>query len=445
MINLKYLFGVIAILLIAGSAFAQKKGKYGETEEDSIKCVENLSLYVEFYKQKNYADALTGWRWVYNNCPRASKKLYADGAKMFKTFARKEKDKAAKEKYLDTLMATYDQRIVHFDQRGFVLGMKGEAYMQYRKDKVEEAYAILKESIELQGKKSKAGPLTAYFQATVKMLELEKVTKEEVIIAFDLVSGYIEYQLDRLKDPKYDKKRGFYETAKENVELLFGPIASCEDLVKLYGERFEANKENAEWLKRATGLMDKKECTEEPLFVQLAETLHNLEPSAESAYNMGKMMIAKKSHSKAATFFKQAIELQEDADKKADYYLKLANHYFRNLSQASAARTYALKAASARSGWGAPYLAIGNYYAASTLDCGTNEFEVAAVYWVAVDKCIRAKSIDGNVAEEANKKIALLSKYFPATKDAFFYGYTEGKPYKVECWINESTTVRLQE
>ena len=90
--NWKNLFGVIAIVLIAGSSFAQKKGKYGETEEDSIKCVENLSLYIELYKQKNYKDALTGWRWVYSNCPRASKKLYAEGTRMYKTFARKEKD-----------------------------------------------------------------------------------------------------------------------------------------------------------------------------------------------------------------------------------------------------------------------------------------------------------------------------------------------------------------
>jgi len=339
----------------------------------------------------------------------------------------------------------YDQRIKHFDQAGFVKGIQGEAYMQFRKDKVEAAHTILKESVELQGKKSKAGPLTAYFQALVKMLELGKATKDEVIIAFDLVSGHIEYQLDKLKDPKYEKKRKFYETAKENIELLFAPIASCEDLIKLYEERYEASKENVDWLKRATRLMDKKECTEDPLFVKLAETLHNLEPSAESAYNMGKMMVGKGQHSKAATFFKQAIELQTDDDTKADYYLKLANHYFRNLSQPAQARTYAQKAIAARSGWGDPYIAIGNYYAASTEKCGEgDDFKKAAVNWVAVDKFIRAKSIDSKVAEEANKKIATWSKYFPSTGEAHMQGVHEGDSYTVECWINETTKVRVQ-
>ena len=82
--NGKAILVVIALVLVSGSTFAQKKGKYGATDEDSVKCVENLSLYIEFFKQNNYADALSGWRWVYNNCPRSSKKMYANGAKMYK-------------------------------------------------------------------------------------------------------------------------------------------------------------------------------------------------------------------------------------------------------------------------------------------------------------------------------------------------------------------------
>ena len=363
---------------------------------------------------------------------------------MYKYLSKKEKDPIKKEKLVDTLMATYDRRIENFGQEGFVLGLKGEAYMQYRKDKLEEAHGILKKSVELTGEKSKAGPLTAYFQACILMLEKEKIEKEEVVEAFDIVSGHIAFQLDKLKDPKNEKKKQFYVIAKENVELLFGPVATCEDLIKIYGARFEENKGNIDWLKRGIRLMDKKECTEDPLFVKMAETLHNLEPSAESAYAMGKMMVSKVQHNKATTFFKQAVELQTEDDKKADYYLTMANHYFRNLQQPAQARTFAQMAADTRSGWGKPYIAIANYYAASAKNCGTNGFEVGAVYWVAVDKCVRAKSIDGNVTEDVNKKIATWSKYFPATKDAFFYGFTEGKPYTVECWINETTTVRLQ-
>jgi len=444
MIKIKVLqnrIALIALILMTGFAGFAQNGKYGATPEDSVSCVENLSLYIEFYKQKNYQDALAGWRLVFKNCPKSSKKMYANGANMYKRFLRKEKDPVVKEKLIDTLLMIYDQRIKNFGQEGFVLGQKGVDLIQFRKDDLENIYSILEKSVKLQGKKSKAGALTAYFQAAVRMLDKEKIEKEKVIEIFVLVTGHMEYQLSKITD---EKKRSFYVTGKQNVETLFEPIASCEDLVKMYSAKFEANKNNVDWLKRATGMMDKKQCTDDPIFVKLAETLHNLEPSAESAYNIGKMLIGKKQYSKATLFLKQAVMLQDDNTKKADYQLMLANHTFKNMNQLSQARTYALQAASSRSGWGDPYLAIGDMYAASAKECGTNEFEVSAVYWIAVDQYVKAKSVDGAVAEKANKKIATWSKYFPNTKDAFFYNFTDGKEYKVGCWINGVTTVRVQ-
>jgi tetratricopeptide (TPR) repeat protein len=288
---------------------------------------------------------------------------------------------------------------------------------------------------------SKAGPLTAYFQASVALLEKEKLEKEIVIETFGKISGIIDYQLSLLKN---EKKRSFYISAKENVELLFGPIANCEDLVKLYTSRYEENKENVDWLKRATGLMAKKDCTNDPLFVTMSETLNKLQPSAESAYNIGKMLIDKGQHNKAATYLKEAIDLQEDEEKKAGYYMTLANHTFKNLGQKTQARINAQKAINARPGWGDPYIAIGDYYSASSKECGTNDFEKAAIYWVAVDKYKTAKAMDPSCAETANKKIATFSKYFPNQKDAFFYGFNDGQSYTVGCWINETTKVRVQ-
>jgi len=423
--------GAILVLLawLSGAASFAQNGKYGATPEDSILCIQNLSLYIEFYKQKNYADAIVAWRWVFSNSPKSSKKMYANGAKMYKRLIKKEKDAEKKELLIDTLFMIYDQRIVNFKQEGFVLGLKGVDMLQYRKDKLEEAYSILAKSVELESKKSKAGAVTGYFQSAIKMLEAEKVEKEKVIEIYDEVITIIEYQTGKLQGEKYASKRAFYETAKDNVNILFEPVANCDDLKKIYVAQFESKKEDAKWLKRAAGLMNKKECTDDPLFVKIAETLHNLQPSAVSAFSMGKMMIDKKSFSKATTFLKQAIELQEDSLKKADYYYMLANHYFKNLKQFAAARVFAQKAASLHTGWGTS---------------GANDFEKGAVYWVAVDKYIRAKSIDGSIAEEANKKIATWSKYFPTKKDAFFYNYTEGKSYTVGCWINETTTVRVQ-
>lgn len=433
---------ILLISILHFSSFAQK-GKYGATPEDSVQCVQNLSLYIEFFKQKNYQDAIAPWRWLMANCPKSSKKMYADGVIMMKKYMIKnEKDAARREKLIDTLMMVYDQRIKSWGEEGKVLGKKGADMLKYQKNKPDEAFETLKRSVELQGNKSEAGALVAYFQASVEMLKKETIEKENVIEVFGKVSEIIDHNLSAITN---EKKKGYYLTAKENVEILFEPIANCEDLVKVYGAGFKDNVENASWLTKATQMLDKKDCTDDPLFIELAETLHNLEPSAVSAYNIGKMLIGKGQYSKASTLLKQAVDLEEDNHKKADYYLVLAGLYARNLKQYRQGRSFAQKAIASRPGWGKPYIMIGDMYSSTAKECGEDdEFKKNAVYWAAVDKYKKAKDIDNSITEEASKKIATFSKYFPKTADAHFEGVHDGDSYTVECWINETTTVRVQ-
>ena len=56
---------------------------------DSIACITNISLYREFVKQKNFDDAIQPWRKAYAECPRASKNIYIDGAKIYNFLIKK--------------------------------------------------------------------------------------------------------------------------------------------------------------------------------------------------------------------------------------------------------------------------------------------------------------------------------------------------------------------
>ena len=90
-----------------------------------MKCLESLSLYIEFFKQKNYNDAIVGWRQAVEICPKSRKSLYINGSKMYKSFIKEEKDPAKRDLLVDTLLALYDKRIENFGQEGYVLGEKG--------------------------------------------------------------------------------------------------------------------------------------------------------------------------------------------------------------------------------------------------------------------------------------------------------------------------------
>ena len=105
----------------------------------------------------------------------------------------------------------------------------------------------------------------------------------------------------------------------------------------------------------------------------------------------------------------------------------------------------AYKSAELRQEWGEPFISIANIYASSVKKCSSTDFESASIYWLVVDKFIKAKSVDSSVADKANKAIATYSKFFPNTEQCFFEGIESGQTFLVECWINEKTKVRTRD
>ena len=59
----RFVTAVLALTMIAGASLAAQ-GKYGA---DSANCIKFLSYYKEYYKQKDYDDALRNWRKAYSS------------------------------------------------------------------------------------------------------------------------------------------------------------------------------------------------------------------------------------------------------------------------------------------------------------------------------------------------------------------------------------------
>jgi hypothetical protein len=115
MINIMIKRTVILVVAILAGASISAQGKYGADEQ---KCKENLSMFREYYKQKNYTDAYIPWMWSFNNCPESSQNIYKNGPRIIK--AKMKADKENKLAYIDTLMMVFDQRIEYFGKEGYV-------------------------------------------------------------------------------------------------------------------------------------------------------------------------------------------------------------------------------------------------------------------------------------------------------------------------------------
>jgi len=440
-----FIFSTLFMLILATQhGLAQKKPyedpKYGPDSASRMECLKNLSLYREFVKQKNYIDAISSWYEVFNNCPRATKNVYIDGVKIFRYLIEKEGDPQKQSDHIDTLMRIYDQRIQYYKQEGYVLGRKGVDYLRYRKDKIEDiqiGYNILEKSINLRKNRSEEAVLVTFMTATEALFKGAAIEKEKVVENYAMLLEIIEANLQKNKE---DKKALL---ARDNIDAVFerSGAATCDALVALFQPKFEATPEDIPLLEKITNLLDKTDCKNEDLFFYASEKLHNLKPTSKSAAMVAEMCKNREEYNKAIDYYKEAIILEEDAEEKAVYYLQLADIY-RKLDQFSTARDYALKGIESDPSSGEAYILIGHLYAASK-SCGVDDLTNAAIYWVAVDKYIQAKNVDPELTEEANKYITTYSKYFPNNETIFFFSLKVGDTYKVGCWINETTTVRI--
>jgi tetratricopeptide (TPR) repeat protein len=439
---------IVTIVLLFSNLFSVKaqtlESKYGL---DSVQTILNASLYIEMVKQGNFKDALKGWRYVYKNAPAYQKSTYINGVKIMEGLYRSTKN----EKYIDTLMMVYDNRIKYFGasgkySKGWILGRKGGDLLAYKEKDitaVKEAYSILKKSIEIQELKSEAKVIANTMEASKILVQNNEIEPEEVIDNYLLFMDMAKKQMD--SEANAAKKENI-NNARLNVEQIFfaAGVADCETLSNIFTPKFHANNNDMVLINKILRMLNRQECENSALYAEVAERQYELDPSADAAHNLARMFIKKKEFNKSKEYLAKSIELEEDVDVKADLHFKLASIMLMQ-SQYSAAKTNALKAASYRPNWGQPYLLVGKAYAAYSKHYGSSPLEKQSVYWVAVDKFLKAKAVDPECAAEASELINTYSKYFPRKEEAFFEGIKEGDTYKVGDWINESTRARLTE
>jgi tetratricopeptide (TPR) repeat protein len=439
-------FGLLMAAMPTTNSIGQDGNQSGRYGSDSVTCIMNISLYREFFKQwkasdyksETIKDVIGPWRWVFLNCPKGTQNTYIDGAKIVEYLVESTTDPALKNKYIDTLMLVYDKRIEYFGKEGYVLGRKGVDLFTYRPQDVEQIYNDLKKSVELEGDNT-AGPVLIYYMnAAVNLAKSGKSDSTIIFDAYDISTKIIENNLK--KNEGNPEEKANWQTIQSNIELILEPFATCVDLVIIYKKKLSENPNDVELLRKISAMLDQKKCQNDPFYFETTKKLYELEPSPSSAYMIGKMLLNEEKYAEAIEYLKEADKMNDPAAAEKSYmYIARAYHALGNLPSA---RTYALKAAALNPSTGEPYMLIGDLYAESAKDCGTNDLTSRVAYWTAVDKYIRAKQIDPQLAPEADKLISSYSNYFPAASTIFFYALKEGDTYRVECWINEDTKIR---
>ncbi|NJO87960.1 MAG: hypothetical protein HC831_02600, partial [Chloroflexia bacterium] len=425
---MKRILSVLFILFLSFSITAQYVSNPFAIKNDSIECLQNISIYKEFQKQDLLDEAIPAWVKTYQSCKGFKKLIYQDGVKFLVHDIQKEKDNKKKKALVDSLMHVYTERIKYFGEEGYVKGRQGIDLFKYDRDRVKEAHKLLEESVDLEKLQTDPSVTAHYMLSTDLLFKDEIIGKMQVVETYLKCIDLLEQQIKKEKNPKILKN---YEATLNVVEEIFAKskAADCQSLITAFGGNFEEKSNDLEHLLKIQALLKGANCINEDLYFEVTKQLMKLQPSAQNAYLMAGLFIKKENFDESINYLKRAIELEETDSMKASYYHDMGFINCYKLKKYNQARVDAFEALKYRPNWGNPYLLIGDAYALSSSTFGGSDFEKAAVYWSAVDKYYKAKAVDSIVEDLANQKIAFYSKYFPSGEEAFMQGYQDGGSY----------------
>lgn len=439
----------IAMAAVALPATAQQiKGCSDELQEEMR---EPVALYQTYWKQYNdskdvrYLDeTYPYWKTVVEKCPQNSKNLYTRGVTILKHRYAQAKTDEERKAVLDELMALYDRRIESYGEAAKVTAMKAmDVESLLGNDGLQTYYQLYSDAVKAEGG-LEAAYLVKYMESTINYVRAGYAEPTLVVDNYDVASDLLEAELQNnaADSVKAATIRGYIA----GVEAAFAPYASCEQLVEIYGKKFEADPENVELLKKITAIMTRKRCTDQDLFFRATENLYRLEPTPATAMRMAQMCNSdkKKEYSRAIGYLKDAIDGISDKD-KYNAYMQMGIAYY-NLKQYSSARTAFQNAASADATKGEPYRMIAMLYGASASSATEDNVNGRSVYWAAVDALQQSKRVDPSPEniEACDRAISTYSAHYPKQADAFMAGLENGKTFRVPGWIGVVTTVRTR-
>ena len=458
--NFKF-FRYLLLILFTSPLFSQLS---------SDECLEQLSIFAESAKIKNYQAAYEPWKTVLDNCPTLNVATYQYGELILKDFIKKSTTEEEKTKYLTDLLSLYDQWLENFPirkgvkQEGKILSNKGQAMLDNGvKDKslIYDTfdYAFNNDPESFTNPKS----LAYYFQTGYDLykdgtkIDLETLFEkyEELTEKFELLKTNISKNIDVILKKEesgtaltsrearnkriYDTNSNAVSAYLRLIDQLIAKEATCDILIPLYSKNFEENKNNPLWIRRAAGRLDGKECSDDPLFVTLVEQLHKLEPSADSAYYLGILNDKQGNSADALKYYQESVSLQTDNYKKANILYKIAVK-FKNSGRRSSARDYAEQALSFQPSLGRAYLLIANMYADSANGCGDTQFNKRAVFWLAAQTAQKAGRVDASLKKLTATTVAAYNGRAPSKTDIFTEG-NQGATVSFSCWIRRSVKV----
>ena len=451
-------------------AFSQCQSWVGSKSQSDA---ENAhSIYRQAMKMNDFEIAFENWKTAYNLAPTADGKRdyhFMDGVELYKQLLAKTSDENEKEKIGNTIMKLYDEAIACYKSGAIALKANGSdamnqkiGYLYGRKAYdmfyiINTPYAYTMEAldncIKYAGDNAEYIIFDPYARIIVWEYKEGRMTKEKAADIYKKMNQIAEYNIANNEDLSegYQQSQAAMDWTIREIEK---EIFDCQYFKEKYLPEYEENKEDYAVLQRVLATLKEQGCDENDPVVKMLDDewkqhaadynaralaeyeANNPAAAAKRAYDEGKF-------NDAINKYKQAIQEENDNDKKAAYLFAIASIEFRKLNLYSQARNTAYAAAKLKPNWGRPYMLIGDMYGKTARSCGDSWNQRLAIL-AAIDKYTYAKSLDGSVSTEANERLSAYYGSIPDKSEGFMRGLSEGSSATVGCWIGETVKLRFK-
>ena len=438
--RLTILLATIAVVL--GGNIMRAQSKYGA---DSAECIKYLSYYDQYYKQKNYNDAIPNWRKAYKLCPpQARQSIFTDGTVLVhRLIAENASNASYRRALIDTLITLHNTRAEYYPKYAVTaINNLGTDLVNYIKDDPQDLYNRLNKIIETNKEETKASILINDLNAAIALYQDGKIDAEKVISTY-------QNNLDILSKatPANDSEAEQNSKVKSDMEGLFitSKVASCDNLISLFTPRYEAAPNDADLATNIVKMMSMTDdCTDNDLYLKAVTTMYNTNPTAQSAYYLYRLYASRDNVELASKYIEEAVSSPDlETAQAAEYNMQYATFCVKNGLSAKGFEAAQKALELDPNNAGKAYYLIGTIWASTS--CGGDEISRRSPYWVACDYMNKAKAADPSLTEDCNRMISSYSVYFPKTADAFMYDLTNGQSYTVSCGgMRATTTVRTQ-
>ncbi|MEJ1239026.1 hypothetical protein WBG78_12905 [Chryseolinea sp. T2] len=385
---------------------------------------------------KDYRNATRALTWLARNAPRADTNLYIDAERIYGELLDRERNETVKRMYLDSIYRFYDLRVRHCGKAFDVDDARALAlYRHFVASKPELVRKELDSIIRKDGEITSERILLAYMESVrVEFRKYEKLKDKDVLLYYNRAMRIAELKRAHVRKLKQQEEPVMRLMDDIDAILFSMVVVDCQFVTKTLGPRFREYPDDLMLARRIISLMLQSQCIDDPLWLQAAERIYigQDKPDFTLAKSIGIRYYSKKNYSQARYYLSEAATLAPTGTDKSEMLLLVGQIEAR--SDKLKARATFRRAIEADKNNKEGFERIGDLYFNSENSCiGNEKITPLLVYMLAADYYQRA----GN-----GQKISKARERFPTKDQLKQWGYSAGQEVSVECWIQETTTIR---